>query len=125
MKLGTIFRSKRVLSKELSAQSTRKEGKRGGAWSTAVCVLIQLVLLCQVWGRVRTNKELMSIQKKEFTFMDKGKEKTLVIGPDSALSPLRGRIADSIQVMHNKRFLSPEIKIEHSIAVKKNAEGKD
>ncbi|KAI5136967.1 hypothetical protein NEAUS05_1684 [Nematocida ausubeli] len=124
MGLSVVHIQKRVLSKELSAQSTRKEGKRRGAWSTAVCVLIQLAMLCQVWGRLRTNKELMSIQKREFTFMDKGKEKTLVIGPDSALSPLRGRIADSIRVMHNKRFLSPEIKIEHSIAVKKNAKGK-
>ncbi|KAI5138826.1 hypothetical protein NEAUS06_2553, partial [Nematocida ausubeli] len=92
MGLSVVHIHKRVLSKELSAQRTRKEGKRGGALSTAVCVLIQLVMLCQVWGRVRTNKELMSIQRREFTFMDKGKEKTLVIGPDSALSPLRGRI---------------------------------
>ncbi|KAI5161977.1 hypothetical protein NEAUS03_1850, partial [Nematocida ausubeli] len=63
MKLGTILRSKRVLAKELSAQSAKKKDKRGVAWSTAVCVLIQLVMLCQVWGRVRANKELMSIQK--------------------------------------------------------------
>ncbi|KAI5164308.1 hypothetical protein NEAUS03_2470, partial [Nematocida ausubeli] len=122
MELSVMQSHKRVLAKELSAQSAKKKDKRGVAWSAAVCVLIQLVMLCQVWGRVRANKELMSIQKKEFTFMDKRKEKTLVIGSDSALNPLRGRIADSILIMHNKRFLSPEIKIEHSIAVKKNAE---
>ncbi|KAI5160036.1 hypothetical protein NEAUS03_0816 [Nematocida ausubeli] len=119
MKLGMALRSKRTFAKKLSVRSTRKEGKRGGAWNSTVCVLIQLVMLYQVWGRVTKCDELINIQKKKFTFMDKEEEKRLVINPDGTLNPLHGKLTDSIRVMHNKRFLAPEIKIEYSIRVKK------
>ncbi|KAI5161106.1 hypothetical protein NEAUS03_1508 [Nematocida ausubeli] len=116
MKLDIVFWSKRRPAKKLSAEGTRKRSGRENKMGPAVYLLIQILILCEVWGRIPLN-ELISIQKKTFTFIDKEKENALVISPDSALNLLRDEIADNIRVIHNKRFLSSEIQIEYYIKV--------
>ncbi|KFG25924.1 uncharacterized protein NESG_01913 [Nematocida ausubeli] len=116
MKLDIVFWSKRRPAKKLSAEGTRKRSGRENKMGPAVYLLIQILILCEVWGRIPLN-ELISIQKKTFTFIDEEKENALVISPDSALNLLRDEIADNIWVIHNKRFLSSEIQIEYYIKV--------
>ncbi|KAI5147509.1 hypothetical protein NEAUS05_0809 [Nematocida ausubeli] len=116
MKLYIALWSKRKPVKKLSAHSTRKKITRGNTFPIMLYVLIQILILCQVWGKMSLI-ELISTHRNTFTFIDEENRKALVIKPDRRMGPFRSELEDTIGLMYNKRFLSPEIKIEYSVKV--------
>ncbi|KAI5161102.1 hypothetical protein NEAUS03_1504 [Nematocida ausubeli] len=116
MKIDKALWSKRKPVKKLSAHSTRKKIIRGNAFSIMLYVLIHILILCQVWSKMSLI-ELISTHRKTFTFIDEENRKALLIKPDGRIGPFRSELEDTIGFMYNKRFLSPEIKIEYSVKV--------
>ncbi|KAI5164596.1 hypothetical protein NEAUS04_2325 [Nematocida ausubeli] len=91
------------------------KGRKRDASQTIAWLLIHLAGLCQVWGRM-TPDELKTIQTTEVAV---GFNRRVVVNPDSVLNPLHGRVINNIRLMHNKRFIAPEIKIKYAITAKK------
>ncbi|KAI5159923.1 hypothetical protein NEAUS03_0713, partial [Nematocida ausubeli] len=91
------------------------KGRKRDASQTIAWLFIHLAVLCQVWGRM-TPDELKTIQRTEIAV---GFNRRVVVNPESVLNPLHGRVINNIRLMHNKRFIAPEIKIKYAITAKK------
>ncbi|KAI5160046.1 hypothetical protein NEAUS03_0826, partial [Nematocida ausubeli] len=113
MKLDIRLESKEVTNKGLRAHNIRQEQKRRAICKAKICILIGLAMLCQIWNAVPTLGRLRNVQVKA-DVITKGKR------ANSRIKPVLKKEASNIGLMHRKRFLSPEIKTEHSITLKKS-----
>ncbi|EHY64323.1 hypothetical protein NERG_02629 [Nematocida ausubeli] len=114
MKLDIRLESKEVAKKELRIHRIRQKEKGRDTRRVKVCMLIGLAILCHVWDRVLTVDRLRSV----YIMADHISEETDSL--NSKIKPVLREEASNIALMHSKRFFSPEIKIEHSIAVTKD-----
>ncbi|KAI5162212.1 hypothetical protein NEAUS03_1958, partial [Nematocida ausubeli] len=94
-----LLETKEVAVRDLRAHRIKQEKSRRALWREKLYMLIGLAILYHVWSRMLTIERLRNAQVKADTIS----EETRNIG-----------------LMHSKRFFSPEIKIEHSIAVKES-----
>ncbi|EHY65902.1 hypothetical protein NERG_00598 [Nematocida ausubeli] len=107
-----LLETKEVAIEDLRVHRIKHEKKRKAIWRAKLYMLIGLAILCHAWDRVLTVDKLINVQVKADTITEEG-------SIDSEIKPVLKEEASDIGFIHNKRFFSPEIKIEHSIVVAK------
>ncbi|KAI5137976.1 hypothetical protein NEAUS06_2385 [Nematocida ausubeli] len=113
MGLDIQLESKEVAKKELRIHRIKQKEKGRDTRRVKLYMLIGLAILCHVWDRILTVDRLRSVYIMADTITE-GKIPNII-----KMHVLKEE-ASNIGLMHSKRFFSPEIKIEHSIAVTKD-----
>ncbi|KAI5164203.1 hypothetical protein NEAUS03_2449, partial [Nematocida ausubeli] len=107
--------NKEVATEDLKVHRIRQEEKKRAVQRARLYMLIGLAILCHVWDSVLTVDGLRNVQIKAAAISEEIEEGSL----DSRIVPVLKEEASNIGCMHRKRFLSPEIKLDHSITLDK------
>ncbi|EHY66312.1 hypothetical protein NERG_01008 [Nematocida ausubeli] len=114
MKLSIQSKTKEVATEDLRTYKIRQEEKERAICRAKIYMLIGVAILCHVWDRVLTVDGLRNVQIKAAAISEETEE-----GSQGGEKFSVVEITRNIGFMTRKRFLSPEIQLEHSIEVLK------
>ncbi|EHY64468.1 hypothetical protein NERG_02437 [Nematocida ausubeli] len=114
-----LLENKEVATEDLKVHRIRQEKKERAICRAKLYMLIGLAILCHAWDRILTVDRLRNVQIKAAAISEEIEEDSQGGEKPSMLE----EITRNIGFMTRKRFLSPEIQLEHSIEVlKKDSE---
>ncbi|KAI5159303.1 hypothetical protein NEAUS03_0188 [Nematocida ausubeli] len=113
-----LLESKEVATEDLKVHRIRQEEKKRAVQRAKLYMLIGLAILCHAWDSVLTVDGLRNVQIKAAAVSEETEE-----GSQGGEKFTVEEITRNIGFMTRKRFLSPEIQLDHSIEVlKKDSE---
>ncbi|EHY65531.1 hypothetical protein NERG_01138 [Nematocida ausubeli] len=119
-KKNQLLESKEVATENLKVHRTRQEKKERAICRAKIYMLIGVAILCHVWDRFLTVDGLRNVQIKAAAISEETiSEETEEDSQGGENPSMLEEITRNIGFMTRKRFLSPEIQLEHSIEVLK------